>query len=127
MTQAEVSRALGCSQSFLSRVETGSTPVPADVMAKLAALYDVSESYLQGKDADDTQRTGDDASPRARILSDLSAAGGLRALASDDVLVSALAITPEEWRNLRGCELSFKSTKSGYVMLLTTIRAMERA
>ena len=38
-----------CDQSLYSKYERGESPVPLDVMIKLADLYDVSLDYLCGR------------------------------------------------------------------------------
>jgi transcriptional regulator with XRE-family HTH domain len=127
LRQEEVASELGFSQAYLSRIESGDKGVTPEMLSRLAALYEVSESFLSGDEQPGTDARAPTALPlRQQILADDTAAPGLRALAADEVLVAALAITPEEWHNLKGCDLSFQASKSGYVMLLTTLRAMVR-
>jgi transcriptional regulator with XRE-family HTH domain len=128
LKQAEVASALSISQGMLSRIESGDKGATPEMLSRLAALYGVSESYLKAGDAPDTVASSASTLPlHRRILAAETAAPGLRALAADEVLVAALAITPAEWQDLNACNLSFQASKSGYVMLLTTLRAMVRA
>ena len=49
LTQAELAKILGCSQTTYSRYETGVTCVPVDVLIKLADFYQVSIDYITGR------------------------------------------------------------------------------
>ncbi|MBQ8892659.1 MAG: helix-turn-helix transcriptional regulator [Bacilli bacterium] len=46
LTQNDLAKMLGCSQTTYSRYETGQTSVPNDILNKLADFYDVSLDYL---------------------------------------------------------------------------------
>ena len=46
LTQKELAKIIGCSQTTYSRYETGQTSVPNDILTKLADLYDVSLDYI---------------------------------------------------------------------------------
>jgi len=46
LTQKEVAKMIGCSQTTYSRYETGITDVPNDILDKLADIYNVSTDYI---------------------------------------------------------------------------------
>ena len=46
LTQTEVSKMIGCSQTTYSRYETGVTDVPNDILCRLADFYKVSTDYI---------------------------------------------------------------------------------
>lgn len=48
MTQTQVAKYLGMSQTGYSKYETGENDIPTQVLIKLAALYRVSTDYLLG-------------------------------------------------------------------------------
>lgn len=50
MTQQEVADALGCSSIVYGRYETGKRQPSADVLIRLADVFDVSIDYLLGYD-----------------------------------------------------------------------------
>ena len=46
LTQKELAKLIGCSQTTYSRYETGQISVPNDILTKLADFYDVSLDYI---------------------------------------------------------------------------------
>ena len=48
LTQKQIAKILGCSQTTHSRYETGNLNVPVDILKKLAKFYKVSIDYLIG-------------------------------------------------------------------------------
>lgn len=48
MSQTEVARMLGMSQTGYSKYETGENDIPTDILIRLAAFYDTSVDYLLG-------------------------------------------------------------------------------
>ena len=46
MTQAELARILGMSQTGYSKYETGENDIPTQILIKLADLYNTSIDYL---------------------------------------------------------------------------------
>ncbi|MBQ6430796.1 MAG: helix-turn-helix transcriptional regulator [Oscillospiraceae bacterium] len=48
MTQTQVAKYLGMSQTGYSKYETGENDLPTQVLIRLAALYRVSTDYLLG-------------------------------------------------------------------------------
>ena len=48
LTQKQIAKILGCSQTTYSRYETGNLNVPVDILKKLAKFYKVSIDYLIG-------------------------------------------------------------------------------
>jgi len=48
LTQTELAKILGCSQTTYSRYETGDLNVPVDILKRLAGFYKVSIDYIIG-------------------------------------------------------------------------------
>ena len=48
MSQTEIARMLGMSQTGYSKYETGENDVPTDVLIRLAAFHNTSVDYLLG-------------------------------------------------------------------------------
>ena len=48
MTQTQIAKYLGMSQTGYSKYETGENDVPTQVLIKLAMLYRVTTDYLRG-------------------------------------------------------------------------------
>ena len=46
LTQVQIAKILGCSQTTYSRYETGNTGIPNDILDKLADIYEVSVDYI---------------------------------------------------------------------------------
>ncbi len=55
MTQVEVAKELGITQSQYSRYESGFTNIPSDMLSKIADLFGVSVDVILGRDGDETQ------------------------------------------------------------------------
>ena len=49
MTQTQVAKILGMSQTGYSKYETGENDIPTDVLIKLSKLYNTSIDYLLGQ------------------------------------------------------------------------------
>ena len=49
LTQTEVAKVLGMSQTGYSKYETGENDVPTAILIKLARFYNVSVDYLLGE------------------------------------------------------------------------------
>ncbi len=49
LTQTEVAKMLGMSQTGYSKYETGENDIPTDVLIKLAKFYNTSIDYLLGQ------------------------------------------------------------------------------
>ncbi|MBR2024576.1 MAG: helix-turn-helix transcriptional regulator [Clostridia bacterium] len=49
LTQTEIAKMLGMSQTGYSKYETGENDIPTDVLIKLANLYSTSIDYLLGQ------------------------------------------------------------------------------
>jgi hypothetical protein len=118
------------------------------MLSKLARFYGVSETELlaggggvlrqghivngsgiaQGHIVNGGSARGDIVSVRAggEDGDKVAGADGLAALAADDVLLSVLEITPDEWVALRTIALPGSTDKAGYVQLLATIRGITR-
>lgn len=48
LTQTQIARILGMSQTGYSKYETGENDIPTEVLIKLSKYYDVSVDYLLG-------------------------------------------------------------------------------
>lgn len=48
VTQTEVAKYLGMSQTGYSKYETGENDIPTDILIKLSAYYNVSIDYILG-------------------------------------------------------------------------------
>ena len=48
LTQAQIAKALGMSQTGYSKYETGTNDIPSAILIKLASFYDTSIDYLLG-------------------------------------------------------------------------------
>ena len=48
LTQAQIAKALGMSQTGYSKYETGTNDIPSAILIKLAVFYDTSIDYLLG-------------------------------------------------------------------------------
>lgn len=55
LTQTEVAKVLGMSQTGYSKYETGENDVPTAILIKLARFYNVSVDYLLGE-SDQSER-----------------------------------------------------------------------
>lgn len=49
LTQAQIAKLLGMSQTGYSKYETGDREVPAEILILLARFYDTSVDYLLGQ------------------------------------------------------------------------------
>ena len=49
LTQTEIAKMLGMSQTGYSKYETGENDIPTDVLIKLANFYNTSIDYLLGQ------------------------------------------------------------------------------
>jgi len=49
LTQTQVAKMLGMSQTGYSKYETGENDIPTAILIKLAAFYDTSIDYLLGQ------------------------------------------------------------------------------
>ncbi len=49
LTQTEIAKMLGMSQTGYSKYETGENDIPTDVLIKLARFYNTSIDYLLGQ------------------------------------------------------------------------------
>ena len=48
MTQTQVAKIIGMSQTGYSKYETGENDIPTQILIRLSELYDVSTDYLLG-------------------------------------------------------------------------------
>ena len=49
MTQTQIAKVLGMSQTGYSKYETGENDIPTAILIKLASFYDTSIDYLLGE------------------------------------------------------------------------------
>ncbi|MBQ3203229.1 MAG: helix-turn-helix transcriptional regulator [Clostridia bacterium] len=52
MTQTQLAKLLGMSQTGYSKYETGENDIPTQILIKLADLYDTSVDYILGRTND---------------------------------------------------------------------------
>lgn len=52
MTQTQLAKLLGMSQTGYSKYETGENDIPTQILIKLADLYDTSIDYILGRTND---------------------------------------------------------------------------
>ena len=52
MTQTDIAKYLGMSQTGYSKYETGENDIPTQILIKLADFYDTSVDYLLGRTDD---------------------------------------------------------------------------
>jgi len=122
LTQAEVAQRLGIDQGYYSRLERGEKTPSLEVLQNLSRVLGVEAGWLLGAPAESSGQ-GDSPRGAAAILADTLSPLGLRDLAADEALGTALAVTDTEWHTLRSIDLPAPATKDGYVNLLFAIRA----
>lgn len=54
LTQTQVAKILGMSQTGYSKYETGENDLPSSILIKLADFYDVSVDYILNRTSDPT-------------------------------------------------------------------------
>jgi len=119
LTQTELAHAAGLSQRLVSSIETGTRTGSMDTWRELARALGVNVSWLSGEVA---TRDPSEVGPAA-ILTDEAAPPGLKQLAADQLLVSALEVTTEEWAALRSLRPPGVLTKGAYLAVLYALRA----
>lgn len=128
--QQEISERLGISDTSYGQWERGTREPTLSNLAALARLLEVPMGYLLGEGRagalhDLGDHRGDyvaaiDSREAARRLA--GASPGLRDLAEDEALCTALAITAEEWLMLASLALPAPMGKPGYVAVLAVVR-----
>ena len=128
--QSEISERLGISDTSYGQWERGTREPTLSNLAALARLLEVSMGWLLGEGGggplhDLGERSGEYAavidSPEA-VRRVAAAPPGLRDLADDQALCTALAITPEEWQMLASLALPAPMGKPGYLAVLSVVR-----
>jgi len=126
LAQSQLGRLVGLDQAHISRLEAGNYEgSPAQLLA-IAQALGVSSTVLLGEEA----MVAEDRLPirlsdaARRILGDDAAPLGLRDLATDPTLSATLKITDPEWQSLASLQPIAPISKSGYVQLLLTLRAV---
>lgn len=56
MTQTQIAKMLGMSQTGYSKYETGENDIPTEILIKLARYYGTSVDYLLGESEDPQRR-----------------------------------------------------------------------
>lgn len=128
LTQRELAKRVGMDQAHISRLEHGGRGLSMEYLQALARELGVTTSYLLGEEGQEERATYNVEPIRfPELLRDYDAPAGLRDLASDGPLVSALGITEREMEALASAKLPGEVRKDGYVQLLVTIRAITRS
>ncbi|EXJ14764.1 hypothetical protein D779_2133 [Imhoffiella purpurea] len=125
ISQAALAKLVGISQPYYGQIEIGEKVPSADVLQKLAAATDTSVGWLLDN-IEDPASADYNTDQRVAVLNDLRAAPGLRALAEDEPMCHVLEISNAEWKGLKSIALSVQPDKDGYLLLLQTIRHIER-
>lgn len=117
MTQTELAKAVGVSQSAPSQWERGiKEPTLANLHA-IAKVLDCSPGWLLGTDSSSTPNSLN------ALLIDPGTPYGLRELASSTELIQSLDIQLNEWVSLRSLDSPVSLPRDGYVNLLLLLRA----
>lgn len=125
LTQRDLGARVGMDQGHISRLEHGGRGLSMEHLQALGRELGVTTSYLLGEQSREDAGTYDTGpTPFAHLLQDYDVPAGLRALASDAALLSALNVTEPEMEALASIKLPSEATKDGYVQLLVTIRAI---
>lgn len=125
MTQGELSKRVGVTQSSISKLEKGTISAAVDTLRSIAQVLGLSvDELISTADPDREQALNRSGNPRLTIECDPTATPGLRALAMDASLCETLGITADEWRRLRSVPLPHTVTKAGYLQLLITLRSI---
>lgn len=124
LTQRDLAGLVNMDQGHISRLENGGKGVSMEHLQTLSKELGVSISHLLGEDIKEQTASYDVTGERATILSNYNAAQGLRDLASNVELISALKVSEEEWKTLNSIQLPNGISMDGYVQLLITIRAI---
>jgi len=104
---------------------SGQGVLPSDPYPhSLARTLEMTLCQLIGDDTREARKAYGSQHPAYKILKDAKAPEGLKALANDRELVSALRVTEEEWKSLGSIKLPGEVSKDGYVQLLITVRAV---
>ena len=124
LTQRDLAVHVNMDQGHISRLENGGKGVYMEHLQALAKELGVSISHLLGEDIKEDTAVYDATGQRAKILSNYNASQGLRDLASNVELISALKVSDEEWKTLNSIQLPNGISMDGYVQLIITIRAI---
>lgn len=131
LQQIEVSRLLGVAEGLAGQWERGLKEPSLGKLKALAKALEVRIDWLLSSDAviaDDpgayvqvhTRRAPYDS--REAVLSDYNAPVGLRDLASDAALATAMQIAAHEWAALGSIDFGDGLTKDGYIAALMIMR-----
>lgn len=124
LSQAELGKRTGTDQAHISRLENGETGASTQVLAAIAHELGMTLSELIGDDIHAAKQGYGKDHPATKILQDKNAPQGLKDLAVDTALASAMRITEDEWKTLRSIKLDKSISKDGYTQLLITLRAI---
>ncbi len=133
LTQAELAKRLGVTQSLIGQYERGLKRPKIDSLQSLAAALEVTVPWLLGDEYGNTESQGtlyqaaqEPLSGLEAILSNYAIASGLRDLALRPDLHAALRITEGEWEALRSLKPPGDLSLDGYLSVLIAIRAALR-
>lgn len=122
MSQADLAKAAGLSQPFITQVERGIKQPSVDTVRDLARVLGIAPGFLFGQSQYDLAQAYD-TDPRQAMIDDQETPPGLRALADDETLCAALKVVDWEWQALRSLDISVYPTREGYLLLLHALRA----
>ena len=122
LSQVELAKRVGTDQGHISRIENNAKGASIEVLADIAHELGMTLSQLIGDDQRMAEQDYGSAHPVSKILKGKTTPEGLRELAADSTLVSALEVSDEEWLALNSVKLPGEAGKDGYVQLLMTIR-----
>jgi transcriptional regulator with XRE-family HTH domain len=127
-TQRQLADIVGMDQGHISRLENGGKGVSMEHLQVLAKELGVTISHLLGEDLMEESGiySATITGVRATILSNYNTPQGLRDLASNADLITALKITDGEWMALNSIQLTNDVSMDGYMQLLITVRAISR-
>ncbi len=130
LTQAELARRIGVTQSLIGQYERGLKRPKVESLQSLAGALDVTIPWLLGEEYGNAEprvpfskTTEEPLSGLAAILGSYTVASGLRDLARDTKLHTALGITEAEWEALRSLKPPGDLSQEGYLSVLIAIRA----
>ncbi|WP_295386337.1 helix-turn-helix transcriptional regulator [uncultured Thiodictyon sp.] len=131
--QIELSKLLGTAPGLVGQWERGDKEPSLKKLKQLAKALDVRVGWLLDDHEGDltlastqsvgnSRRRSDQYDSREAVLADYQAPAGLRDLANDGGLVTALGIDAREWSALGSCAFYDGLTKDGYCAALMILR-----
>lgn len=125
LSQEELARRVGIEQSRISKLENGNVSVPLEAMAAIARTLGRTIDELTAPRIAEPEGDYRAATPATnKVLADYNVAKGLHDLAADAALAEVMKITAPEWEMLASIKLPRSVSKTGYLQLLITLRAI---